>query len=113
LVENVNVEVDTINSKKLREKYIVKTRKPQPKKTGRKPKVSRIIENQFKFHVDTENLRRNVDKIELNDVISITYKTHGSSIVAGNVMVKKKLGLIGGLLKRLGVKIEDSEYDLV
>lgn len=113
LVENVNVEFDTINNKKLLEKYVVKTKQPRPKKTGRKPKVSRIIEGQFKFHVDTANLRRNVDKINLNDTISITYKTHGSSIVAGNVLVKRKLNLLERLLKRLGIRIEDREYDLV
>ena len=108
----VGTEFDTINGLKLVEKYVIKTREPRNKQ-GKEPKVSRLIDGQIHLHVDTENLRRNAEKVKPQDWISITYKTHGTSWWVSNVMVQKKLNWFEKLLKRWGFNIVDTEYDLI
>jgi hypothetical protein len=54
-----------------------------------------------------------VDRINPEDYISITYKVHGTSFWVSNVLVKRKLKLYEKALKRIGVKIKDTEYDYV
>lgn len=111
LKANTGYEFDTINGIKLLEKYVVKTREPRSVKEGKKPKISRLVEGQVHLHVDTENLRKNVHKIHPNDTISITYKTHGTSWWVSNVLVKRKLSFVEKILKKLGVKVQEEEYD--
>lgn len=107
-----NTEFDTINGKKLVEKYVVKKREPREKQ-GKTPKVSRLIDGQVHLHVDTEQLQRNAHKFNRNDFISITYKTHGTSWWVSNVLVKRKLSWLEKLGQKLGLNIQDKEYDLI
>lgn len=111
--EYVNQEFDTIGEIKMLEKYVVVNRNVSESKQGKKPKISRLIEGQVHLHVDTENYRKNVSKISPSDLISVTYKTHGTSWWISNVLVKKNLTWFEKLLKKIGVNIVDSEYDLV
>lgn len=111
--EYVNQEFDTIGGIKMLEKYVVVNRNVSESKQGKKPKISRLIEGQVHLHVDTENYRKNVSKISPSDLISVTYKTHGTSWWISNVLVKKNLTWFEKLLKKIGVNIVDSEYDLV
>lgn len=105
-------EFDTINGIKLVEKYTVK-KKESNHKQGKEPKVSRLVDGQVRLHVDTENIRKNADKIKPNDTISITYKTHGTSFWVSNVLVKRKLSWKEKLGQKLGLNIQAQEYDLV
>lgn len=52
-----------------------------------------ICPDQFQFHEDTENLRRNIHKLNKNTPIHISYKLHGSSFIVGNLLFKKQLPL--------------------
>ncbi len=114
LADFVNQEFDTIGDIKMLEKFVIQERVAGSKnKQGKAPKVSRLIEGQVHLHVDTENLRKNAFKIKPHDLISVTYKTHGTSWWVSNVLVKKNLTWFEKLLKRFGVNIVDSEYDLV
>lgn len=74
-------EFTDINGNSLCEKYIVKTKErgtAKTKKNGKQPeRISRLVENQFFLHGDTDNLRRNIHKINPDDIISIDYKKHG------------------------------------
>lgn len=110
--KDAGVEFDTITGKLLVEKYMV-AKKENRAKQGKAPTVSRLVEGQVHLHVDTENLRRNVHKIDPNDTISITYKTHGTSWWVANVMAKRKLSFIERLAKKIGVKVKEKEYDLI
>ncbi len=110
---DVGTEFDTINGIKLVEKYVVKTKGEPRVKQGKKPALSRLVDGQVHLHVDTENLRRNAHKINPDDVISITYKTHGTSWWVGNVIVKRKLKFWEKVGKFLGFDISDLKYDLV
>jgi len=106
----------TIDGNILCEKYIVPENKSNSNKSNNKKKevkFDRIIDNQFQFHNDTSNLRKNIHKLNINDIISIHYKKHGTSFVAGNILVKKDLKWYEKLAKKLGLNIVDQEYDVV
>lgn len=103
---------DSIGGKLLVTKYEIKKKEPRTKE-GKKPKVSRLIEGQVTLHPKTDNLRHNPHMISPEDLISITYKTHGTSWWVANVLVKRKLSWLERLGQRLGLNIQDSEYDIV
>lgn len=115
---DVETEFDTINGLKLCEKYvnIVGIKKLKEKKNNNTKKVvkeSKLIDNQFRFHIDTAPLRKNMHNINPNDYISITNKIHGTSFVVSSVLCKKKLTFVEKVLKKIGVNVVDSHYDLV
>jgi tRNA-binding EMAP/Myf-like protein len=110
----VGDEFNSINGNILCEKYIVKENTPKNQnRQTQTPKISRLVDKQFHFHNDTENLRKNLHKLNSNDIVSIHYKKHGTSFVAGNVLVKKNLKWYEKILKKLGMNIVDTEYDIV
>jgi hypothetical protein len=111
--EDYGTEFDTINGKLLVEKYQAPRKAGSIAKQGKKPKVSRLVEGQIHLHVDTENLRKNAHKINPEDIISITYKTHGTSWWVSNVLVKRNLSVTERVMKWLGFPVEEMEYDLV
>lgn len=108
----IGLEFDTINDKKLVEKYMIPVKESRTKE-GKNHKLNRLVDGQVRLHVDTENLRKNVHKIQPQDIIAISYKTHGTSWWVGHLKVKKKLSLATKVLKKLGVTVVDTEFDWV
>jgi len=104
-----------INGNSLCEKYFVPVRNSNVGgKAPKKPKrISRLIDNTFFLHNDTENLRRNIHKLNPNDIIGIHYKKHGCQATFANIPVKKNLKWYEKLAKKLGLNIVDTEYDIV
>ena len=95
-------------------KYIPPARKVPPNNNSRKNKgkfISRVVPGQFHFHIDTPQLARNIEDIELTDVISITRKMHGTSCITGYNLVKRKLTIRDKIAKIMGVKVKETEYD--
>lgn len=80
---------------------------------SKKPKEDRLIDNQFRFHSDTGMLYKNMHMIGRDDIISITYKIHGTSFISSKVLCKKKLNMVEKILKKIGIKIVDTQYDYV
>lgn len=117
LKKNIRVgdEFTDIDNYSLCEKYFVPVRNSNPGgKAPKQPKrISRLVKNQFFLHGDTDNLRKNIHKINPNDIIGIHYKKHGTSFIAGNILVKKNLKWYERLAKRLGLNIIDTQYDIV
>lgn len=110
----IGQEFDTIKDKLMLTKYVIKTRENNPNTNkGKKPKVSRLIDGQVRLHIDTENLRKEVWKIKPEDLITVTYKYHGTSFWVANVLVKRKLSFVEKILKAIGVRIQETEYDHV
>jgi RNA ligase (TIGR02306 family) len=112
--KHIGEEFDTINDHLLCKKYCVPVKNSgTPNRLGKKPRISRLVDGQVHLHVDTENLRKMAYKLNPDDHIAISYKVHGTSFWVSNVLVNRKLNFFNKILKRLGVKIQDTEYDIV
>ena len=111
--EPVGTEFNMLGDTEFVRKYEIY--KPQPRTRNGKveKRISRLVDGQFHFHVETENLRKNACSINPNDHISITYKVNGTSAIYANVMTKRKLSIIEKILKALRVNIQKDEYDLL
>jgi hypothetical protein len=105
---------DFIGEHEICRKYVAKRNTVGTQKIkGRQPRLEdKIVEGQFRFHFDTENLRRNIHKINPDDWISVTDKWHGTSVVISNPLVKRDLKWYERALKKLGVKIQEESYGL-
>lgn len=114
-------EFDTIGSVKICQKYIPPASKDQQRgienardrRRARRTPESRIIENLIHLHVDTLQLRKNIQKITPFDLISISYKLHGTSFWVSHVKVKRKLKWYEKLLKKFSIKIDENQHDYV
>ena len=112
-------EFDSLNGVEICCKYVIPTTKKNSHKNGikkqqaKKQYESKLIDKQFRFHDDTKMLYKNLDKIKPNDLISITYKMHGTSGISSYVLCKKKLSSFEKLLYRIGVNIKTEEYDYI
>lgn len=106
---------DKIGDHEICRKYVVPVKAGRLNtQRGRLPKLEdQIVDGQFRFHFDTENLRRNLFKVQPNDYISVSDKWHGTSVVISKVLTKRKLNLFERLLNRLGASIQDSSYGLI
>ncbi len=114
-VDSIGQEFDSINDEVIIKKYVVQDQRKGGIKSDKKlaRKVSRVVENQFRFHIDTEHLKKNIYKVNRNDYVSITAKLHGTSFICGRLLTYRKLSLVEKVLKKLGVKINDKQYDLL
>jgi hypothetical protein len=114
-VDSIGQEFDSINDEIIIKKYVVQDQRKSGVKSDKKlaKKVSRVVENQFRFHIDTEHLRKNIYKVNRNDYVSITAKLHGTSVIFGKLLTYRKLSFIEKILKKLGVNINDKVYDLL
>ena len=114
--EYAGIEFDTVNGLRFSKKYVIEKKQSNPvgqKKNKRNTKLKRfdkLIENQFNFHYDTSFLVKKLDRINPDDVISITEKIHGTSVICSNIIINKKLKWHEKLLKKLGVNITTTEY---
>ena len=113
LIDKVNEEFDTIRDILMVKKYELPIKGMNTEnKLGKKPRISRLVDNQVFLHVDTTNLRKEIHKIKPEDFISITNKLHGTSFHVHNVIVKKKLNIFTKLIGKL-VDINKTEYDII
>ena len=83
---------------------------PKKDKTRR---FDRMIPGQFHFHVETAQLKKNIDSINPADTITITEKLHGTSAVFSNILVKRQLSWRERLAKFLGCKVQETEQDVI
>lgn len=114
---SIGDEFDQLNGIPICSKYQVPRNRPKQstkqKYSNNKKKYNKIIDTQFRFHDDTNQLYKNLHKINPNSLISITYKMHGTSGVSSYVLCNKELKWYEKLLKKLGVNIVDKHYDYV
>lgn len=118
-LENLDLgtEFDELNTIKICEKYIPANQIREQNlnnKSGKKAvKIDRLVENQFRLHNDTSQLKKNLHLLFPDDIISITNKLHGTSFVVGKVLVKKQLTLKEKIAKFFGVNVIETEYDTI
>lgn len=108
----VGQEFDTIDDVLFVKKYALPV-KPQYLREGKKPRISRLVENQVRLHTDTDNLRKSAHMISPEDYITVSYKVHGTSFWVANVLVKSKLGILSRIVSKLGINVKDTHYDFV
>lgn len=113
----LGVLFDKIGEDVLCTKYIPKIQsKTKPGMVTRPALTSgfdRIIPDTFKFHYDTTKLDNHLYCIHPDDEITITVKVHGTSAILANIPVRKKLPWWKKLGKKVGIKVEDTEYDCI
>lgn len=114
----IGIEFDYVNGVEFSKKYIPfeqkvrnKERNGQSNKRNKHLKrFDRLIENQFKFHIDTGFLAKNLHKIDPDDIIQISAKWHGTSSISANILVNRELKWWEVLLKKFGVKMVEKVY---
>ena len=110
---NIGQTFDELNDIEICKKYEIVRRTVgvnNVRKIDRKYQ-SKLVENQFRLHDDTEQLYRNLYKLYPSQIISITYKLHGTSFISSKVLCKKPLKWYEKALKSLGVDVVDTQYD--
>lgn len=114
-----NTEFDFINDIQICEKYINKEalrklhRAESNAKRGKVKRTSRLVDNQFRLHLDTPPLKKLIHEIQPEDMITITYKLHGCAWTGSKVLVKRKLPFIDRLARWIGVTVLEEFYDWV
>jgi hypothetical protein len=116
--EDVNTEFDTICGKLICEKYVNREAIQQTKNTSKKnqkklARESKLIEGQFAFHIDTPQLGKYAHHLNPYDVVHISKKLHGTSAIAGKVLCNRRLNIKDRIARFLGVKVQDTEYQLI
>lgn len=103
---------DRIGDHEICKKYVRRVNPERlPRTQGKVPRLEdRIVPDQFRFHFDTENLRRNIHQIQPTDIISVSEKWHGTSVVIANILVKRVLTWRDRLAKLFGVKVQEDQY---
>jgi hypothetical protein len=113
----INTEFNSINGVEICKKYIIRIDKTSCTKKDRNKNMkkykSKLIDNQFRFHLDTSVLYKNLDEITPDSLISITYKIHGTSIISSYILCKKPLKWYEKILKKIGVNVVDTHYDYI
>ena len=111
VLEYVGNEFDTVNGKLFVKAYVP----PMPKETVRREKTNRaqkkvaqfdrIVDGEFFFHYDTEQLQKSIFLFKPDDVVDISVKLHGTSVIIGKLRVREPLKL--PLVKRIFNKFVD------
>ena len=87
----------------LSRKYVIRTTTGKSGNTSSKAerkalKFDRIVPSQFRFHYDTQLLKKQPWVIERNSLISITSKIHGTSGISAYVICRKPVSLMKKIL---------------
>lgn len=114
----INDVFDEFEGVEICRKYVVKHNITHGVSEGKKSKSfkqfeNKLVENQFRFHQDTSMLFRNLDRINPNSLIQISFKIHGTSFISSKILCLKPLKWYEKLLKKLGINIVDTHYDYV
>ncbi|AXK86545.1 RNA ligase [Nocardia farcinica] len=104
---------DTINGQEVCRKYVIREPKTA---TGNQPvtkRPGRVDPRMFPEHLSTASYFRNADQINDADYVYVTQKLHGTSIRVGRTLVNRKLTIRERLARRMGVRVQTTEYDQV
>lgn len=108
----VGTEFDSINNKKFVWKYILNPN-GNNSSNGKQPpakEVLNIVNNQYRQHVDTVQLQKAMYDVNPDDIISISWKEHGTSLICCNLVTYRTLSLRDKIAKWFGAHIQETEY---
>jgi len=105
---------DKIGDQIICQKYVIRTNESLNRLDKNRDKTFKRVESKFMpEHYDSDNYFRNADTISPEQDVIVTQKLHGTSIRVANTIVKRKLSMVENFLKKMGVKIQEYEYDNV
>lgn len=81
-------------------------------KKARWDRFNRVIPGQFKFHYDTALLKKHLNDFNIDTIIDVSVKLHGTSFICGNVLVnypKRFFKIRKWLNKYLHLNISETE----
>ena len=114
----IGTQFDFVNEHEICKKYIPKRNRVSnpcaPK--GKKARVEdKLVDGQFRFHIDTAQLRRNMHRMEPSTLISISDKWHGTSAIYAHILVQRELNWFEKALRWVGTKlsivqVQETEY---
>lgn len=104
---------DEINGKEICKKFLRKVPKSRIEKNKKDRSFVRVEKKFMPEHYATDQFFKNEDAIPPNRRVVVTQKIHGTSIRIGHTIVKRKLKPQEKLAKKLGVKVQDTEFDYV
>lgn len=110
----IGTQFDSINDQIIVKKYIpidqTKHSVSKSKTSKQKNTFDRLIPGEFEFHYDTTMLAEHIKDVSPEDVVSITVKCHGTSVIISNVLCNKKLTFWEKVKKFFGAKVQSTEY---
>lgn len=115
----IGTDFDYIDGQELCKKYVVHVQKTgTPGAAGSKlerklKKISKLVDGQFRFHIDTAQLVKNSHRLTADALISITDKWHGTSAVAAYIECKRQLSWKDKFARMIGAFVKETEYDLI
>ena len=81
------------------------------RKTMKKLKrFDRLVPNTFEFHYDTKQLGEHFDEIKPDDVVTVSVKVHGTSVIMANLPVNRQLSFWEKIKKFFGCKVALTEW---
>lgn len=111
---SVGSEFDVVGEHEICQKYVPKRNRAQGSggsKQGKQARVEdRLVDGQFRFHIDTAQLAKNAWRLDPLQLISISDKWHGTSAIFSHLLVKRNLAWYEKLAQKLGVNVKDTEY---
>ena len=98
LSQYVGEDFDTIEDKLFIKAYVpfVPERRQTSKVEKRNKKIEqfdRMVKGEFSFHYDTQMLPKCIGRLKPSDVVTITSKLHGTSLICGKLHVKTPIKL--------------------
>lgn len=117
----IGAEFDDIEGLEICKKYVnaaalqrqLNAERAAKNRGGKVKRTPKIIDNQFRFHGDTKQLKYGLDRVTPDSTVAITYKLHGTSGVFSKVLCNRKLSLVEKIAKFLGASIQQTQYDYV
>lgn len=114
----INADFNEIDGHEICRKYIPKGQRSltgarEKGKNKESIKVSRLVDGQFRLHYETPQLKKNLDMIHPEDMITISEKWHGTSWVVGKILTIRSLSWIERVLSKFGVKVVTEQYDTI
>jgi hypothetical protein len=110
----VGTQFDHINGVQISQKYVINVPgDPTAKKDAQKKVWRRVEDKYLPEHIDSANYWRNAEKIDPDTIVTVSQKLHGTSWRGARTIVKRELTWLERLAKRFGMRIAETEYDVV
>lgn len=125
LEDYLDKDFDTVNGELFVKAYIPRIKEiPQKQQKTKQEKAqkklsrfNRIIDGEFSFHYDTNNLdTRNIQILNPETSVAISVKIHGTSVIIGKLKVKqpKKINIFKRIWNLIAInKFKFIDYDIV